>query len=171
MLRRSFILILAGFMLAACANSPFGDQADQQIYLVRHAEKEPGRDPQLTPDGRARAIALAERLSKAELGAIYSTNLRRTRQTAGPIALATEIPVIFYDASKLDEFASQLRGQSGNILVVGHSNTTPDLAAALGGEAGAPIIEATEYDRLYVLTIKDGIVTTDIQRFGEPSVN
>jgi broad specificity phosphatase PhoE len=171
MLRKYIFLILAGFMLAACASAPFAEPDDQHIYLVRHAEKEPGRDPQLTPDGRARAAALATRLSKAKLSTIYSTNLRRTTQTAGPIALATEIPVIFYDPSQLDEFASQLRTQSGNILVVGHSNTTPILAAALGGEAGAPIIEATEYDRLYVLTIKDGNVTTEIERYGAPSEN
>lgn len=171
MLRKHFLVLMAGFMLAACAGTPFGDQADQKIYLVRHAEKEPGRDPQLTPEGRLRAVDLAAYLKAAKLSAIYSTNLRRTRQTAGPISLATEIPVIFYDPSKLEEFATQLRARSGNILVVGHSNTTPDLAAALGGEAGAPIVEATEYDRLYVLTIKDATVVTEIQHFGKPSVN
>ena len=34
-------------------------------------------------------------------------------------------------------------------LVVGHSNTTPPLVELFGGDAGPPIDEASEYDRLY----------------------
>lgn len=165
MFRNHLIAFLfAALCLGACATS-----ADPTIYLVRHAEKEPGRDPNLTPLGKIRAEALATRLEGAKLTAIYSTDYKRTRQTATPAALSFGLPVIRYNAVKLEEFAAQLLGQTGNVLVVGHSNTTPQLVAALGGEAGAPITEATEYDRFYVLTLNDDGVTTDLQRFGEPT--
>ena len=54
-----------------------------------------------------------------------------------------------------------------SVLVVGHSNTTPQLAELLGAEPGDPIVEKTEYDRLYVINLDTGEGT--IQRFGAPS--
>jgi hypothetical protein len=58
----------------------------------------------------------------------------------------------------------------GGYLVVGHSNTTPELVEILGGKPGPPIDDANEYDRLYVVTItEDGAVTTEMRRYGEPS--
>jgi len=156
--------LFALLSLGGCATA-----SDPAIYLVRHAEKEPGRDPNLTPVGKVRAEALITHLDGVALDAIYSTDYRRTRQTAAPISLKTGVPVLRYDPAKLGEFADQLRAQGGTVLVVGHSNTTPELVAALGGEAGAPITEATEYDRLYVLTFVDGEVQTLIERYGEPT--
>ena len=63
-----------------------------------------------------------------------------------------------------------MRAQHGIFVIVGHSNTTPQLAALLGGEAGEPIVEMGENDRLYILreTERGGIETT-ISRYGKPS--
>lgn len=167
MMTRIMIAVFAlGTLLSACTNWPYTADNAQAVYLVRHAEKEPGRDPALTPDGRIRAEALAARLDGARIEVIYSTDLARTRQTAAPFALKAGLPIVYYDPAALGALAEQVKADGRNTLVVGHSNTTPDLAAAFGGEAGAPIVEATEYDRLYVLTIKAGAVSTDIQRFG-----
>ena len=70
------------------------------IHLVRHGESAPtdpdrpfplvdGRgDPELSETGRAQAEALGRRLSGQQLDAIYVTQLRRTVQTAAPLALA-----------------------------------------------------------------------------------
>ena len=168
-LRQIFYAALGAIFLASCTASPFAGKADPHIYLVRHAEKEPGRDPNLPPDGKVRAQALAERLKDTQLTAIYSTDYKRTRQTAAPTALGLGLPVVYYDPAKLDEFAAQLLAQTGNVLVVGHSNTTPQLVAALGGDGGTPIVEASEYDRLYVVTRKGQTVVTDLQRYGTPS--
>jgi len=55
----------------------------------------------------------------------------------------------------------------GRHLVLGHSNTTPQLVEALGGEPGAPI-EEMEYDRLYIVTLMDGRTSTVLLRFGSP---
>ncbi|MEY8840596.1 histidine phosphatase family protein, partial [Cribrihabitans sp. XS_ASV171] len=70
------------------------------LLLVRHGESEPARpgesfamtqghgDPALHPDGERQARAVAERLRHDPIAAIYVTILRRTHQTAAPLAEA-----------------------------------------------------------------------------------
>ena len=164
--------IAAAILLSGC--SPEADRVSpdassamaQTIYLVRHAEKQGGNDPSLTPDGVRRAETLADLLSGVGLTQIHSTNYKRTLETAAPIATRTGIEVVLYDPRDLDAFAEQLASTRGIHLVVGHSNTTPQLAAALGGTAGDEIDEASEYDRLYVLSFNASGVSSEIQRFG-----
>ena len=56
----------------------------------------------------------------------------------------------------------------GIIAVSGHSNTTPALVKLLGGEPGVPIEEKTEYDRLYMVVLKNGqAVHSGLLRYGE----
>ncbi|AHH95865.1 histidine phosphatase family protein [Kutzneria viridogrisea] len=69
-----------------------------ELVLVRHGESEPARtdrpfplvggqgDPELAPQGLRQAEAVADRLAAEHLDAIYVTNLRRTVQTAAPLA-------------------------------------------------------------------------------------
>lgn len=161
-LTRRIVLAAAAFFLAACASGP-----DTTIYLVRHAEKTAvANDPALTPDGEARAEALADRLNDAALTAIYSTDTTRTKTTAEPIAKRLLLPIFVYDGRALEDFARDLKAQTGQILVVGHSNTTPDLVDLLGGDPVGAINEAGEYDRLYVVTIEDGEISSVLERYG-----
>lgn len=142
------------------------DKTAATFYLVRHAEKElEGDDPALSEAGYARAEALSETLRGVKLSGIYSTDTRRTRDTAAPMAAFSGLSVQIYDGRDLVGFARLLSDVSGHFLIVGHSNTTPDLANALGGEGGDPIVEADEYDRLYVLTRAGGVVTTELRRY------
>ncbi|MCF6193815.1 MAG: hypothetical protein L3J46_05735, partial [Kangiellaceae bacterium] len=60
---------------------------------------------------------------------------------------------------QLEEFAKQILSTNGNVLIVGHSNTTPELVGLLGGDSHGPIAD-TMYDRLYRLEIKDLKVKT-----------
>jgi 2,3-bisphosphoglycerate-dependent phosphoglycerate mutase len=139
------------------------------ILLVRHAERaaEPADDPGLTSTGAERAQALARLLGDAPIHRVYSTRTRRTLETADPLAQALGLEVEFYDSGDLGGLARELLAQPGTHLVVGHSNTTPDLAVALGGEARGTIVEAWEYDRLYVLTPgADGSMGTLLLRYG-----
>ena len=66
-----------------------------RLFLVRHGQTHanvvrqldtavPGLD--LTDEGRAQARALADRLGAEDLGAIYTSDLVRTQQTAAPLA-------------------------------------------------------------------------------------
>jgi broad specificity phosphatase PhoE len=64
------------------------------IYLVQHGEKEPGPgDPPLTELGRKQAASTARWFRRIELTAVYSSPLRRARQTAQPIGAAASLPV------------------------------------------------------------------------------
>ena len=108
-------------------------------------------------------------MADAPIEVIYSTNYQRTRQTARPMAEARELPIIYYDPTDLDAFAAKLKTENRSALIVGHSNTTPQLAQALGGDAGAPITEATEYDRLYRIELTEAGVNTRILRYGTPT--
>ena len=165
--RRTFLLAaVSALVLTACAQKPSVPGAT--YYLVRHAEKTAENpDPALTEAGEKRAIDLAHRLKDVKLTAIYSTDYTRTRDTAAPAAKAAGLEVQLYNAGALSEFADELLAQKGHILVTGHSNTTPGLSEALGGPAGEPIVEATEYDRLYILERTDDQITGRIERYGE----
>ncbi|WP_211232006.1 pre-peptidase C-terminal domain-containing protein [Pseudoduganella violaceinigra] len=147
-------LVLCGLPLQASANT---------IYLTRHAEKSAtGSDPVLTAEGQVRATNIAATLKDAQVKHIYSTAYQRTQQTAQPLAAYLGLPVTPYDGGQLPSFAQQLRALPDNALVVGHSDTTPELIRQLGGDPGSAIAE-TEFDRLYQLTFAaDGSVTTNL---------
>lgn len=140
------------------------------VYLVRHAERAADHpsDPTLTPQGQERAAEIARLLADVPLSRIYSTDLRRTRLTADPVARAHGLEVESYDpgGDGLRALARVLGATPGHHLVVGHSNTTPALVRALGGDPVSPIDEM-EYDRIYVVaTAPDGSVVSALLRFG-----
>jgi probable phosphoglycerate mutase len=69
-----------------------------EVFLVRHGESEPAvagevfplvdghGDPALAPEGREQAERVADRLAGQGVDAIYVTTLRRTAETAAPLA-------------------------------------------------------------------------------------
>ncbi len=150
--------------LAAVAIFPMTASADVvMIYLTRHAEKAAMTgDPALTAEGVARAQNIAAILKKVKIAHIFSTNYARTKQTAQPLSAALSLPVQSYDPGQQASFAKQVLALKSNTLIVGHSNTIPDMVRQLGGDPGSDIPE-TEFNRLYQLTIeKDGSVTTTL---------
>jgi phosphohistidine phosphatase SixA len=164
--------LLAALMIASCAASPetsrTSDEGTYTIYLVRHAEKQAGDDPSLTDAGLERAELLGELLSNAGVEKIWSSDYQRTRETAAPLAAHLGLNVEIYNASDLPALADRLTADRLTSLVVGHSNTTPQLAELLGAAPGEPIVEANEYDRLYVIERRDGVTVSDkIRRFGQ----
>ncbi len=170
--------LLSGCASSASPNAPpyhpisNAVSAPLDVFLVRHAEKITGTaDPALTAAGQARAQRLASMLKDAGIAHIHSSDYKRTRDTAAPLAKMLGLEVRIYDARQLTEFAARLQEQGGRHLVVGHSNTTPQLTELLGGDGGTPIAEATEYDRLYVVTRgTDGRAATLLLRFGEGGI-
>jgi phosphohistidine phosphatase SixA len=127
-------------------------QTPPRILLVRHGEtvEDGSRDPELSGAGRERAERLARLLADAGVTRILSTDYKRTQGTAAPLAHAAGLTVESYGPGDLAGLAERLRGGEGVILVVGHSNTTPQLVGALGGDPHGTITEH-EHDRLYVL--------------------
>lgn len=140
------------------------------FFLVRHAEKvRQGDDPILSPSGEQRAEMLASLLADTAIERIHSTDFTRTRHTVTPLALRLGIGVELYDPSRPEDLVMELQKTGGRQLIVGHSNTVPDLVQQLGGDGGAEIDEAREYDRLYLVTVdRDGAVSTVLLRYGAP---
>ncbi len=143
--------------VAACASPRSGSTSGPTFIVVRHAEKgsEDPRDPSLSAAGRLRADALVENLGGQPLAAAYASAFKRTQQTAQPSARASGIEVTTYDAAQpAAEFASQLRAKHahGTVLVVGHSNTVPDIVAALCACAVAPLAD-DDYGDLYAVRL------------------
>lgn len=156
--------LLCSIALVFAALAPSLASADAKfIYLTRHAEKSAtGTDPALTPEGVSRAQNIAATLKKVGITSIYSTNTVRTKQTAQPLSTLLNVPVQTYDDTQLTAFAQQLRALPGNTVVVGHTNTTPELIRLLSGDV-IPAIAETEFDRLYQVAIgQDGDVTTTL---------
>ena len=62
--------------------------------------------------------------------------------------------------------AEQLKSNGQNSYVVGHSNTTPELARLLC-ECSIVEMDESEYDRLIVISIDDGKVHAEILNQGD----
>jgi len=150
------------------------------VIALRHAEKgaDDPRDPGLTEEGAQRAEALARLLSKAGVTHIFSTDYRRTQATVAPLAAKHKLEVESYNPRDMRGFAKRLGAlSSGSVAVVsGHSNTTPSLVLALGGEPaglatvrGAPSLGEDEYDRLFLVTLseREGAESCVELRYGE----
>jgi broad specificity phosphatase PhoE len=127
--------------------------AQSTLFLVRHAEKadNDAKDPDISEAGRARADALAKTLKDAGITAIYATELKRTQQTAAPIARALQIDVTIVPAKETEALIAKLKATKGNALVVGHSNTLPGIMQALG-VTDAITIGDNDYDNLFVVS-------------------
>lgn len=141
------ILMLSGFSFLISCKPP------TTIYLVRHAEKaDTSRDPDLSEAGKLRALRLADLLKDEKIQKIYSTNYKRTLQTAEPLSELTGQPVLFYSADTLPALVEQLKQSHQNTLVVGHSNTTISVLDAFGLKFSGKKIEDGDYSNLFKIS-------------------
>jgi 2,3-bisphosphoglycerate-dependent phosphoglycerate mutase len=150
MTARRLIIIAAIllFTLSAVAASPI-------IFVVRHAEKSAdGNDPDLSAAGQERAEALARMLKDAEITAIFTTEFKRTQETAAPTAKELHVSPTVIPADQIFALVEKLRGLKGNGLVVGHGNTIPDLVKALG--IATPVnVPENDYSELFFIILGD----------------
>lgn len=165
MLCRRTLLAAALAVVGLHVSPVIAQDAPVVVYLVRHAEKvDDSRDPPLSPVGAGRAEALAVILRDAGITHVWSTDFHRTRNTATPTATALGLTVELYNPAAMAEFGARLKATPGRHLVVGHSNTTPGLVKALGGDPKGDILD-TEYNRLYIVTLQ-GSVSSVLLRYG-----
>ncbi len=148
----SFLRAFAGLALAAATaacmvNVP--QQPGPDFYVMRHLHKAEGSaDPGLTAEGQRQAQLLAGRLAARPPAVIYVTNTRRARETAAAIAAQLQLEPRIYDPRDTAGLVSDLQKDPNPALIIGHSNTVPEIVAALGGQRPAPIAE-TEYGSIY----------------------
>lgn len=145
---KAFVLLLSIFIAVTIAS------AEPIVVVVRHAEKaaSTGKDPDLSPAGRARAEALARILKDSQITAIFTSEFKRTQETAAPTATATKIVPTVVPATDTALLLSKLRQLNGNALVVAHGDTIPDIVKALGIDISIQIPE-DDYTELLVITL------------------
>lgn len=134
--------------------------ADQVIFVVRHAERADGgagtggmigtNDPPLSAEGTERARRLATHLASADVKHIFTTEFQRTRDTAGPVAQKAGIKAVVVSSRDPAALLRQVREARDNVLIVGHSNTVPDVLKQLGVTSTVSIAD-NEYDNLFVV--------------------
>lgn len=135
-------------------------------YLIRHAEKdrsdENNTDPELTQKGLGRAMHWAEILDEVTLDAIYSTDYERTSMTAAPTAVKQNITISYYQPGEvaIEQFKEENLGK--NVLIVGHSNTTPDFVNTLIGEEKYAPMSDTDNGSLFIVQ-QVGNTTADMR--------
>ncbi|HEX8644078.1 MAG TPA: phosphoglycerate mutase family protein [Allosphingosinicella sp.] len=137
----------AGFAaaaLAALAACAMGDRPapDPSFFVIRHLHKDVGQDPGLTAQGLECARRLATMLEGRGVTAVYVSTTRRARETGAPFAAAAGISAQEYAPADIAGLAARAQTEAGSVLIVGHSNTVPDIVERLGGTRPGPIDES-----------------------------
>jgi broad specificity phosphatase PhoE len=159
-MRRALITLIAALAGAQAVAQPATAPPAPAVFLVRHAERADATsggtmmmasDPDLSEAGHARAARLAAMLRDAGITGIFTTEYKRTRQTAEPLARRLGIEPVAIPAKDVAALLEKLKGASGNVLVVGHSNSVPGVIEALG-VTGPIAIADDEFDNLFIVT-------------------
>ncbi|HEV8308955.1 MAG TPA: phosphoglycerate mutase family protein [Methylomirabilota bacterium] len=143
-------------IVALLAVSGLVAEAQQAVFVVRHAERQDdSQDSALSEAGVRRAELLASLLKDAGITAIYVSDLQRTIKTAEPLAKALKIEmkrVAQYEDKDMDTLVAALRSRHAQdrVLIVGHSNTMPALMKGLGDPDGLKL-GRDEYNLLLLL--------------------
>ena len=145
--------------------------AQQTVIFVRHAERADGgagspnamtgapADPSLSDAGAARAARLATMLADAGVKGIYTSEFKRTQETAKPLASKLGLAIEVVPSRDAAGLAAKIKAAHARdtVLIIGHSNTIPDLVRAFGGPAFK--IADDEYSGIYILTPSTGTLT------------
>lgn len=167
--RRTFfapvwIAALLGIAVVWFAWSAWRSVTTTTVIVLRHAEKQLGTidDPPLSTEGEARALRLAEMLTgEGALGrvtAVYASDTRRAEQTATPLAQRLRLPVQRYPGRDVAGLVAGIRREyaGGVVVVVGHSNTVPEIVAALSRGRYKPQpngMADDDFGTMYVVTL------------------
>ena len=167
------VLLVALLLSASLLSQSTGAQATDDAFktttviLVRHAERAdaPREDPPLNEAGAARAQRLANLLSAAGVKAIYTSQFLRTKQTAEPLAKQlgiTVTPIALKSKQSnprevaeesIRQIVDKVMERPGETsLVIGHSNSVPDVIRMLGGDT-VPTIDEKTFDNLFIVTV------------------
>jgi broad specificity phosphatase PhoE len=161
---RLFIFCFIAIVSAACSSTT-------HIYIVRHAEKSaPSGDVALSGDGLARAATLRDSLKSKHIDAVFTTPYKRTTQTAMPTATQFGLDTTTYNNG--DSLLAKLAAKKKrNYLVVGHSNTVPQMIRSVGLTTSfSGNIPDEVYDFLFVVKVKNGKKSLKEGKYGVPSM-
>lgn len=160
-MRFAILFVFAFLLLSSCdptrrlSEEQLAELPSSTFILVRHAEKDYGDDPNLIATGRERAERLNGMLQNLDLDAVYSTYFKRCMQTAAPVAEYHGLKIQEYGALELNTMAAKLKSKhrGETVLVVGHSNTTPELTGLLDKRNDYPRFSELDYENIYIINI------------------
>lgn len=139
------------------------------FYFIRHAEKDrsdpENSDPELNQKGLGRAMHWAEILGDVSLDAVYTTDFERTSMTAAPASVKNDITVQFYDPKTINIAQFKADNLGKNVLVVGHSDSTPDLVNIMIGEEKYAEMEDTDNGSLFIVQLVNENATSQRLHF------
>jgi broad specificity phosphatase PhoE len=151
------------FLAAVVLFMPAAAFAQKLVFVVRHAERADAglpaqTDPPLSAAGEARAQKLAAMLAETGVKDIFATELKRTQDTAKPLAMKIGVAVEQVGSKDTAGLIAKIKSHPNDVvLVVGHSNTVPAILKALAG-VDVPISD-NEYDNLFVVVPATGTMT------------
>jgi broad specificity phosphatase PhoE len=127
------------------------------VVLIRHGERNAipaNTNPPLNAAGKARAKELIHVAGQSGIKAIYCSHFIRSLETAKPLAAHLGLSSIVMDEALQikNDILSNRAGQT--VLVIGHSNTVPDIINRLGA-GSVPVIDDGEFDNLFVVKVLD----------------
>ncbi len=129
------------------------------FYFIRHAEKNisnpADKDPDLVMAGVLRAARWSSVFNSIDFDIISTTNYKRTRNTALPIAEKKKLPLTYYSPNDFDSVRYMKQNLGKTVLIVGHSNTIPAMVNALIGKKQYKQIKETNYANLYIINITE----------------
>jgi broad specificity phosphatase PhoE len=164
------------FMLIGCIKDRLSAQTPQSfnVYIVRHAEKQQGKDPLLTVEGNKRAGDLLRELKHKNIQRIYVTQYKRTQHTADSLHLQLGIDTVqvMADTSCVSLFAAITKNGDWNkpILVVTHSNIIQKIIYKLGlTDFPQENIPDSEFDNLYRVFTQHEKPVLKHTKYGQPS--
>ncbi|MDL1893435.1 histidine phosphatase family protein [Sphingobacteriales bacterium CHB3] len=140
------------------------------VILVRHAERLNDTDTtSISEAGLERAEQLAQALRSYPLKRIFVSEKHRTLQTAAATAVLFNLQPVQIRANAIRGFADSVKAHRGDaILIVGHSDTVPNIIAKLG-VSSPPAIETSDFDDLFVVTVFRFRSTMVHLKYGNPS--
>jgi len=165
-MKRTTVVLIALLMFVVTAFAQ-DDFKPKTVFLIRHAEREeePRQDPPLKKEGVARSQELVRLLGGAGIKAIYTSQFTRTKLTAEPLAAKLGLtpaaislksnptnPRQIAEESTTEVVNKILERAGENVLVVGHSNSIPDVIKMLGGDV-VPTIDERKFDDLFIVTV------------------
>jgi broad specificity phosphatase PhoE len=158
-----FLFIFAFSLLSSCTSVE-----TTTYYLIRHAEKDrtdtTNRNPNLNKEGLKRAKNWATHFKNIDLDAVYSTNYKRTQQTAKPTAESKNLDILNYNPAKMYNSIFQQNTKGKTILIVGHSNTIPVFANIILGEKKYENMDDYNNASLYIVTIKGTVKMSKVNK-------
>jgi phosphohistidine phosphatase SixA len=147
MKRNSWMLAV----VLACSLGAFAQDAGN-IFVVRHSEKVSETADALSAAGQTRANCLALTLRDTNIKTVITSPTQRARQTAEPTANEFKIKSEDTQADNFTAIAARAREASkqGDVLIIGHSNTIPQIVKELTG--AQVLVEDIAYDKMFVVS-------------------